>query len=171
MWDVRANIAMKRLLLLLVLGIAVFAGGRALYRSLASDETRIGWLLQDEVDAFNGASVLNLMPHFAADYRDDTAGVDAQMLRGGVAWAWQNQRGANGQFAWHLELPEHAGTVTIDGDAATAVFPLELFDGAGDAAQMVWSLRVDAKLLRKDGEWWIARSTHQTIAGRAPSRR
>src|SRR5262245_1620975 len=117
---------MKRILLLVILVVAAVGGGRVLYHALASDQTRIGWLLQEEADAFNAASVLNLMPHFATAYRDDTTGIDQQLLRGGVAWAWQNERDANGRFAWHLELPEGAGDVSIDGDAATAVFPLQL---------------------------------------------
>jgi len=159
---------MKRVLLLVIVVVAAVGGGRALYHALASDQTRIGWLLQEEAAAFNAASVLNVMPHFATDYRDDTVGVDLQMLRGGVVWAWQNERDANGRFAWRLELPEGAGEVSIDGDAATAVFPLQLWKGGGDAAQLVWGLRVHAKLHRRDGEWWIERSSHETIAGKPP---
>ena len=36
---------MKRMLLVLLLGVALFFGGRAIYHAQASDETRIGWLL------------------------------------------------------------------------------------------------------------------------------
>jgi len=162
---------MKRILLLVILVTVAVGGGRALYHALASDRRRIDWLLREEVDAFDAANVLNLMPHFATDYRDDTAGIDAQMLRGGVVWAWQNERDASGGFAWHLELPEGAGEVTLDGDAATAVFPLQLWRRSADTAQLVWGLRVHAQLQRRDGAWWLVRSTHETIEGKAPRTR
>ena len=38
----------------------------------------------------------------------------------------------------------------------------------GDDAKLVWGLRVTAKLERKDGSWWIVRSSHGTIEGAAP---
>lgn len=159
---------MKRLLLTLILAVAAFFGGRAVYRAMASDETKIGWLLADEAAAFHAASLLNLMPNFAADYRDDTTGLSLQTLRGGVLWAWQNQRDAEDRFTWHLDLPEGPGEVAVDGDTATATFPLRLYSGSGDEAKLVWGLRVTATLQRQDGEWRIARSSHSTTEGAAP---
>ena len=159
---------MQRILLTLICIVAAFFGGRAVYRALASDETKIGWLLAAEAAAFNDASVLNLTPHFAADYRDDTTGITLQTLRGGEVWAWQSQRDAEDRFTWRLDLPERAGEVAVDGDAATATFPLQLYSGVGDEAKLVWGLRVTAKLQRQDGGWWIVRSSHSTTDGAVP---
>jgi hypothetical protein len=159
---------MNRILLTLILALVAFFGGRAVYRAMASDETKIGWVLAAEVAAFEAASVLNLTPHFAADFRDDTTGIGLQTLRGAVVWAWQNELDAEGHFTWRLALPEGAGEVAVDGDSATATFPLQLFRGIGDEAKLVWGLRVTAKLERKDGSWWIVQSSHGTTEGTAP---
>jgi hypothetical protein len=159
--------AVKRILLVLLAGVTVFFLGRAAIRAMASDETRIGWLLAEEAAAFGGASLLNLLPHFAEDYRD-AAGIGQAKLRGAVVWAWHHERDADGRFRWRVALPVGSGLVAVDGDVATAEFPLRLLEGGGDDARVVWELRVRARLQRREGEWWIVGSSHETVAGKAP---
>ncbi len=157
---------MRTALLLLVLAALAGFGGRALYRTMASDETKIAWLLADEAAAFNDASVPELLPRFATDYRDETRGIDQPTLRGAVVWVWQNRRDAEGRFGYRVELPAAGGAIAVDGDTATASFPLQLF--ASGAAEPIWALQVEADLQRRDGTWWIVRSRHQTTAGAPP---
>ncbi|MCA8963705.1 MAG: hypothetical protein H6838_13975 [Planctomycetes bacterium] len=158
---------MKRVLLWLSLAIAAFFVGRAAYRAFVGDRTKIDWLLAEEAAAFNEASMLTVMPNFAADFRDGTSGIDGQSLRGAVVWAWQNRRDAEGNFAWRVDLPEGSGEVLIDGDAATATFPLHLSTEGG----AVWELEVQAELQKRDGRWWLTGSRHTTKAGKAPGLR
>ena len=159
---------MQRVLFIAALLIAVVVGGRALRYALASDETKIGWMFADEVEAFASASLLRVTPHFAADFRDSTAGIDQQTLRAAVVWVWQNRRNADGRFAWHVEMPGGIATLSIDGDKATATFPLELHKGDDDRKQLLWRLDVTAQLERRDGDWTIVQSTHETVAGGRP---
>lgn len=163
--------SMKRIPLFLFAAVLLFFGGRALRVAMASDATRIGWLLAEEAAAFDGASLLNLLPHFATDFRDDTTGIDQPRLRAAVAWLWQNRRDAQGQFACRAALPEGAGVVEVDGDTATARFPLQLL--ARDApdtrdAEPLWELQVEARLQRRNGAWWLVGSRHETTRGAQP---
>ncbi len=162
---------MRRILLGLALAIVAFFVGRAAYRAFVSDRTKIDWLLAEEAAAFNAASMLTVMPNFAADYRDGTSGIDGQSLRAAVLWAWQNHRDAEGRFTWRLDLPEGAGEVLIDGDAATATFGLQLSEGAGADGRPLWLLEVQAELQKRDGRWWLTSSRHTTKAGKAPGLR
>ncbi|MBL8725969.1 MAG: hypothetical protein JNK49_18130 [Planctomycetes bacterium] len=146
----------------------VYFGGRALYFALASDTTKIGRLLADEAAAFQGANILHLLPGFATDYRDDTTGADVRSLRAAVLWLWQNRRNAQGEFGWRVALPEGAGLVEVDGDAATAKFPLQLFDRVEADAEPRCELQVEARLARRSGDWWLVGSQHVTTAGRLP---
>ncbi len=161
---------MKRLLLIGALIFVAFLAGRALYVSMASDETRIGWLFADEAAAFNSASAFSTLDHFALDYHDDTDGWDLPTLRGAVIWAFQNRRDAQHRFLLRVELPEQAGTVAVDGDTATAEFPVRLHEGRGSDERLGWELRVTAGLRRIDGEWRVVRSTHETVSGQRPGR-
>lgn len=165
---------MKRILLGLALLVAAFFVGRAAYRAFVSDRTKIDWLLAEEMAAFNGGSMLTVMPNFAADFRDVTSGIDGQSLRAAVLWAWKNRRDVEGRFTWRVELPEGSGEVLIEGDAATAKFPLQLSEGAGaggDDGRAVWLLEVQAELQKRDGRWWLTSSRHETKAGAAPGLR
>lgn len=163
---------MKRILLGLCLLLAAFFVGRAACRAFASDETKIDWLLAEEVAAFNAASMLSVMPNFAADYRDATSGVDGQSLRAAVMWAWKNRRDAAGRFTWRVDLPTDSSEVLVDGDTATATFVLQLFEGVGDdGGESMWQLQVQAELHKRAGRWWLTSSTHQTTSGKAPGLR
>lgn len=135
---------------------------------MASDPTKIGWLLADEAAAFHGASVLHLVPGFAPDYHDDTTGLDQQSLRSAVLWLWQNKHDAEGHFAFSVDLPEGAGLIEVDGDTATAKFPLQLFDRVAADAAPVWEIDVEARLRRHGSEWQIVGSRHKTTGGKAP---
>ena len=69
---------MRTVFLVLVVG---WFGGAALYRAMASDETKIRWVFEDEAAAFNGMALLVSMEGFASDYRDTTRGITRQQLR------------------------------------------------------------------------------------------
>lgn len=161
---------MKRILLLAILIVLSFFAGRALYFAMASDQTRIGWLFAAEADAFNTASAFSVLSHFALDYRDDTVGFDLPTLRGAVLWVFQEHGDPGHKSHWRVELPEGAGSVAVDGDAATAELPMRLYGGSLADEQLLWEVRVTAELRRIDGDWRIARSTHATTQGRMPNR-
>lgn len=160
---------MPRILLVAIAVVLSFFVGRAVYRAMASDETRIGWLFAEEAEAFNGGSVLSVLSHFAPDYRDDASGMDLPRLRGAVLWALQNHGDPERSDHWRAVLPQAAGAVSVDGDSATAELPVQLVEGRDDG-KLLWQVQVTAQLRRVDGDWRIAHSTHRTTQGHQPLR-
>jgi hypothetical protein len=158
----------KRLLLIAAFALIGALAGRALYLAAASDETRIAWLLEAEVDAFNSMSILSTLDHFAADYRDETRGIDLPGLRAAVLWLFRSERGPAGSFLCRVELPEEDLRVGVDGDEARAEFRLRLHEGDGPTEELRWEGQVVVELRRTDVGWRIARSRHETLSGRLP---
>jgi hypothetical protein len=154
--------------LLAVLAVVAWFGGRALWRAMASDETRIGWLVADEAAAFNGAAPLSILSGFAPEYREDTVGLDRNGLRAALLWAFQNQRAGDGAFRYRVEIAPESLDATVDGDSAQAGFGLLLFDRRTGQDAPIWEIDVKAGLRRRDGDWSFVRSTHTTLRGQRP---
>jgi hypothetical protein len=160
----------RRLLVFsLALGALWFAA-RAVADSLRTDEERIRLLLQDEVEAFNGASMLSTLDCFADDYRDTSGGFDRAMLRSALLWAFHNRRDSEGRFRHRCDLGWDALAIDVDeaGDAAEARFPLTLFSTRTPDSGVEWDVDVVAKLRWTDGRWLVASSTHKTTRGKRP---
>ena len=153
--------------LLAVVAVLAWFGGRALWRAMASDETRIAWVLEDEAAAFNGAAALSILAGFAPEYRDDTVNIDKNMLRAALLWAFQNRRDGD-RFRYRVEIAPDSLRTQVDGDVAQAEFGLRLFDARAGDATPSWEIAVKARLHRRDGEWFLLHSTHSTLRGDRP---
>jgi hypothetical protein len=157
----------RRALLIAAILIAAFFAVRAIGRALASDETKIRWLLADEAAAFNDCSMLSVLDHFAPDWQDETTGVSRQALKGGLLYVFQNRRDPKTQrFLYRVEVGET--DIDVQGERATAKFPLVLHEGIDAAEKPIWELKVTADLGKHEGSWRIDRSRHETVHGSAP---
>ena len=159
---------MKRVVAVILVLVVGWFGGAALYRAMASDETKIRWVFEDEAAAFNGMALLVSMEGFASDYRDTTRGITRQQLRRATAGLFQYRRLPDGTFRYRVELPEDDYVATIDGDKAKVDLPLWLFDLADSDTEPAWNVLVHAELEKREGVWYIVRSTHDTMAGDLP---
>jgi len=160
--------AMKPLALVLLLVAVGWGGAVAVYFAMASDETRVRWLFEDEAAAFNDRALLSIMSGFADDYRDGTRGIGHQQLRGWVVWSFRSQRADDGGYRYRIELPDEDLKVVVTGDEAKADLALRLYDRIESEQQPSWGLLVHAELERRDRGWCIVRSTHETVAGQPP---
>jgi hypothetical protein len=159
---------MRRLLLTAVLLAVAFFAGRAVYYAMAGDETKIRRLFAGEAAAFNDCAGLSILESFAPEWHDETLGVSRPELRGGLLWLFQNRRDApSRRFLYRVELPDDH-PVEVAGDRATATLPLQLFEGLDEQQRVVWELRVQAELERRDGDWRVVRSRHETVRGAPP---
>jgi hypothetical protein len=158
---------MRRILLIAALLVLAFFGGRAVWRAMASDQTKIRWLFENEAAAFNGMAALSVLESFAPDWQDETTGTTRQMLRGIAMHVFQNRRDPQTQrFLYRIELGEL--DIEVDGDKAKATVPLVLHQGLDADERRIWELRVMAALARKDGNWRVERSRHETVSGAMP---
>jgi hypothetical protein len=158
---------------LVLLGIVVVAvAGYGGYRMLASDETRIRWLLEDAASSFNDTHLGGCLTAFAPDYQDKTfSGMGraqlAQALRSVfVARVDPKTR----RFLFRVQIPEQDLTIKVaaNGKTATAQFTLHLEAQRQDTWKPVWELRVTAGLDKVSGDWRIQEASHETVGGQMP---
>jgi hypothetical protein len=142
-------------------------GVRAISTALASEETKIGWLFAAEAAAFNESAGTSVLSNFAPDWQDETTGISRQALHRGLLWLFQRRRDVRTQRFLHRVV---VGEIAVDvqGERATAVVPLVLYQGLDTEERAVWELRVTADLGKRDGNWRIERSRQETVSGAMP---
>jgi len=164
---------MKRPTLLLLgivaVGIAAYAG----YRMLASDETRIRWLLDDAASSFNNTHLAGCLEGFHLDYHDTTTTpkLDRALLSAGLRVLFlRHVHPKTKKFQLRVRVPAEDLTIQIDdgGEQAEARFTVDMEQQRQGAWQSEWQLRVTAQMHKVDGDWRIQRSSHETTAGKPP---
>ena len=138
--------------------------------ALSSDETKIRWLLEGGVEAFNDVRPKSAVAPFADDWVDRTSGVRRDRLHTAlVAMAFQERGHKSGIFPWVLTLPEERLMITVLGDdRAKATFECVLTRNAKNGSETAWRFRVDAELRDGDDGWEITATEHETLEGRRP---
>jgi hypothetical protein len=158
--------------LLLGLGLAlVVLGGRRVLRALASDETKIRWLVEDMVDGFNDERTARAVRGLAPGFRDETSGADRDLVRQGVIrMLFQEHDPRTKRFLLRLEVPEEALAVEVapGGDTAAARGELRLYERRGAAETLLWGASFEGDLARTDDGWRFLRSRHRTVEGERP---
>jgi len=158
---------------LVLLGIAVVAvavyGG---YRMLASDATRIRWMLDDAASSFNDTHLGGCLAAFAPDYQDKTfSGMDRERLAQALRYVFVARVDPKTRrFLFRVRIPEQDVTIKVaaSGKTAAAEFTLHLEAQQQDTWEPLWELRVTAGLGKTDGDWRIQESSHETIGGQMP---
>jgi hypothetical protein len=160
-------------IVLAALALIVFAFW--LRRALASDETRIRWVIEGMVAGFNDERNAGAMRGFAKEYRDETSGVDRELVHAGLAHLFFTRRDPDTKrFDLRLEVPRVELAIGVaDVVHARARGLLRRWEGAGardDEApeRLVWEVRFDGELVDVDGDWRFTSSTHDTLAGLRP---
>jgi hypothetical protein len=160
---------MKKIVLA-VLAIAVlFFGGRALLRALVSDETKIGWVVDDMIEGFNETDNDQVREGLDVNFLDEAYGVDRELVRLALAHLFFNAKDpATKKFLYHAE--HTLGPVAItkgESGAKSATTDLEVTFSKrkGDALEPAWKIRVHATLEQKDGRWRFFRTTTSTLSG------
>jgi hypothetical protein len=158
----------RRILALAVLAVVGFWGGCALWRSFADDESKIRWLLEDAVLAFNSSRPGYAVAPLADDWYDRTSGVHRDTLKSVLIGQSLQARGGKREMPWHLSLPRETLVIQVREDTATAAFELVLKPRDDEDSDERWRLAVRAELVDGDDGWKIAASSHETLAGRRP---
>lgn len=155
---------MKRILLVAIAAAILFFGGRALYRALASDETRIGWVIDDMVEGFNHTRMNPILAGLDVSFLDDTYGVDRDTLRAAAAQLFfEAVDPVTKQFLYRAECTVEKLVVT---DAsATANLEARFFVRKGESEALEWRASVEGELREQDGDWRFVRSRTTTVEG------
>ncbi len=161
---------MKRIFLVLLGLLALFLGGRALYRASVAEETKIRWVLDDMCEGFAATRMNPVMAGLAPEYYDEALGADRELLKLGLAHLFFEQRGGEDRrFPYRIEWRSETGPrVDESGEEKSAEIELEIefFRREGDDERSVWKAKVDGQLRKRDGEWRFVRTHTQTVEGR-----
>ncbi len=159
---------MKKIALVLAALLLALLAGRAVIRGMASEETKIRWLVQEEVESFNATSVSGCIDVLAPEYREITTGLDRSSLRGVLLYVFQKYRDQDSrEFLYSLAAPDELLVVTLRNEVETeaeAEFKVVL----SERGVPVWAIRVQAELFRGEDGWRFVSSRHETVEGARP---
>lgn len=160
---------MKRLLLALVAAVALWFGGRAIVRALASETTRIRWVVDDMVAGFNDTRMNPILDGLAADYLDETYGADRALLRAAAASVFfQAKDPSTKKFLYRLERMPRVEIAVVETPAtksARVKLELQFFRRRGESEESAWTIHVDGRMEKRDGDWLFVRTETKTTDG------
>jgi len=161
----------KRVLFGFVAAALVFFAGRAIVRSLASDETKIRWTIEEMVGGFNRERASPVMRAFSQDYRDETSDADRELVHQAVVSLFFRERDPRTKrFLLRGEIPEDSLTVEVgeEGAHATARGVLTVFAAEGEGEAVSWRVSFEGTLAHEEDGWRFVRSSYETLEGRRP---
>ena len=159
---------MKRLLLvglpLLVLGVF---GLRWAIHALASDETRIRWMVEAMEEGFNDGSAKGATGGLGRDWRHEGMdGLDAETLRGMLLREFMELRRRDGELSVRIEVPEDTLAITVDGESATLECEALMERRREGKWTGAWRSRIEGELRKGEEGWEILRTRHEDLEGR-----
>ena len=156
---------LKRLVLLLLAVVACSFLGRALYRALASDETKIRWMVRDMVEGYDEGDVGDCIGPFAEDWRHEGHEITRELLRGALLQTALERDPATKQQLSSVDLDEDSLVVEVDGASARVACEARFSRLRRGAWEPAWTLRAEAELEKREEGWKIVRSRHQDVRG------
>ena len=156
---------MKRILLLAAAAIALWIGGRAVIRALASDETKIRRLVETMADGFDRTRMDPVLAGLAKDFVDETSGATRQEVREALAYLFFTAKDeATKGFPYRARV--EIGKVEVHRPTAACTADVRFVDLRGGKETTAWEIGLQLELARGDGGWRILKSRYETRSGR-----
>jgi hypothetical protein len=162
----RIDLVIKRFFLSALAAIALFVGVRAVVRMLASDETKIRWVVEEMASGFNRTRMSPVLGGLAHEFLDETWGADRELVHAALAHLFFERKDAETKrFLYRLDIPRDEMSVEVDGDSARSDFVASFFEVHKSDEQLAWRARVHAELVKTDDGWKIRRSEEKSVDG------
>jgi hypothetical protein len=170
----------EKLMKKIVLGVVAVGVLYLLFRwafwALASEETRIRWLIQEMADDFNRSRPRACAEGLADDFRDDGSRVGKEEVTAYLLHLFLAARDPKTkEFLYRVEVPDEGFEVKVEpGEPPRARANLvprfqELRSDSPDgAARPIWEVRLEAWLTKTDDGWKVSRSHYETVSGKPP---
>jgi len=156
---------LKKILLALACLVGLYLGVGLVRRALASDETKIRWLVETMEEAYDEGRPGTCVGPLAKDWHHEGYAVDREMLLGGLFQAARDRDRATGQLRSRVAVDHEGLEITVNGDTARLVAPATFERLRAGAWERAWQARFEAELERTDDGWKIVRSRHEDLAG------
>jgi len=155
-------------LLLVVLGLLA-VGIRYLVLTLASDETKIRWAIQDAAEGFGDARANPVLELLARDFQDQPSGYTREDIRGPLAAVFFQEKDPETKgFPYRLEIADEAIAIEVtkgDPDSAAVSFPGKIVDTRGRQRRDAWAFEIEGRMEEREDGWCFVSTTHRTIDG------
>jgi len=150
----------RKSLLFLLLGLVVFFAGRAIWRALASPQTKIRWRIEGMVEGFNEMRAQPVLDGVSRDFRDKSGGgTSRDDLRQILAWLFLNEiDGRNGEFLWACEFDPQGLSIALapEQDRAHVEVALRLLRRRGGEMQPFWEANFQGSMAKEEDGWqWV----------------
>ncbi len=150
--------------------------------TLASDETKIRWMLESLEEAFNDGSARRIGGALAEDFREIDSGLDRQQTILAFMGFVRRNLDAESEFLYRCELAElDDDSISIaDGEEKTATVRVIVSfhrraassgkdgDDGSPREKRVSTIAFTGDLIVEEGRWKILRAAHELIDGRRP---
>ena len=159
---------MRRILALIVVLVLLAWGACAVRRSLASDETKIRWMIEAAVEGFNDGKTGSALAPLSDDWRDRAAGLQKNTLHQIlVAAVFQEKDPTNNEFALELIVPPELLVIVVaEDDVATATMQARFSRKRGPERTSLWIISIEADLRVGEDGWEVWRTNHTSLEGR-----
>jgi hypothetical protein len=151
----------RKLALALVSITLLLLGGRWACHALASDETKIRWLVEDMVDGFNDCKNGRVVGALAPDFRDRATGATRDDIHAALAQLFfERIDSRTHEFQLSAELVADELSVEVEHSEparATARVHVLIDERSSDGKRLLyWDAHVTGRLERRDDGWrWI----------------
>lgn len=169
---------MKKSLQIIAVIAALAIAGYAISRALASDETRIRWLIEATIEAFNDSRVGGTIEGLAEEFREETAKLGRDEVKLILLHLFLQERDPQTKDFRFKVVPadklagrEMELKVKFDPASplkASLTLAVAFCKMQGEAAGPAWTIEVDASLEKKDDGWKVVTSRHKTLSGKRP---
>lgn len=157
---------MTRFLLVAVAAFAAFFGVRAIVRALASDETKIRWVVEEMASGFDDTRTSRVLGGLSSDFLDETWGADRELVHAGLARLFFEEKDPETKrFLYRVDVPKDELAVEVDGDTARVSLVARFYAVHGNREQLAWKARIEAALVKSKDGWKIRRSRSTSLEG------
>ena len=132
-----------------------------------SPEEQVRRHIRAMAEDFNAGRTGPCSQGLSEDYRETTVGVDRQEIRGYLASLALPDLTQSKPFRYRVTLPEEFD-VTIDPEdakKATTEFIAVFGELSKEEWRDRWNVRINAEVVKIDGDWKVRRSSHETLKG------
>jgi len=162
---------MKRILTLLLGLVVLVLGGRALFRALASEETKIRWRLERMEAGYDEGDVGDAIGPIATDWRHEGyPNATRDQVRAGLAHRTLTQRDRETKELRHrVDIDWETLEIEVDGDRATSEFEVRFSELVNGEWIEGWHVRARCTWRHDPNGWFLHASSSEDIRGTAAS--
>jgi len=163
---------MKRFLAIAIVLVVVILGARALLRSLAPEETKLRWRLEQMEAGYNEGDVGDTIRPIARSWgHEGHPGLDREAIHGQmVREFFQDRHPETRELLRRVDLLEETLVLELEGDSAAFTVEVLFERLVRDSWSTAWRAELSGQWRRGEGGWLLERTSHRNLENTQLSR-